>query len=66
MCKLSSKLQPWYECKDNILKVTWPTDDVFPADTRKVPDIYKIPVGKLLNISLANGIELALISHVPP
>ena len=62
---MSTRLQPWYECNDTQLIVTWPTDEVFPEDTKDVPDVYKTPIVKLLNISPVYSPELTIVSHNP-
>ena len=63
---MSARLQPWYECNDTQLTVMWPTDDVFPEDTKDVPDVYKTPIVKLLNTPPVFSPELAIFSHNPP
>ena len=64
-CKMSTRLQPWYECNDTQLTVMWPTDDVFPEDTKIVPDVYKTPIVKLLKIPPVFSLELTIVSHHP-
>ena len=63
---MSTEVQPWYECKDGLMTVKWPTDKVFPVDEKKVPDIFTSPIIKRLNTSPIYNPEMVILSHVPP
>ena len=63
---MSTRLQPWYECNDNQLTVMWPTDDVFPENTKDLPNVYKTPIVELLNTPPVFNPELTILSRIPP
>ena len=63
---MSTRLQPWYNCNNNLLTVMWPTDDVFPVDTKVIPDTYKTTNIKLLNTSPPFIPEIVILTHSPP
>ena len=63
---MSTRLQPWYKCENNLLTVTWPTDGVFPVDVKDIPESYKTPIIKSLNNSPVYSPELVVIDHNPP
>ena len=64
---MSKSFQPWYECKDDILTVTWPTDDVFAIDTdRDVLYNYEDSIGKRLKTFSPHSLEMVVLDHGPP
>ena len=63
---MSTRLQPWYECTGNLLKVTWPTETVFPLDVKEVPETFNSPVHKLLHAKPAYSPEMVILTHSPP
>ena len=64
---MSTSLQPWFECKNNLLRVTWPTDDVFPEYVKEIPDVFTTRLTKLFNaFQPPYGPELSILTHIPP
>ena len=63
---MSTRRQPWYECTGNLLKVTWPTETVFPQDVQKVPDVFGSTISKLLNVKPPYSPIMVILTHKPP
>ena len=63
---MSTRRQPWYECTGNLLKVTWPTETVFPSDVQKVPDVFGSAIVKRLNTKPLYSPNMVILTHKPP
>ena len=63
---MSTTLQPWYECTDDMLKVIWPTETVYSPDVKEVPDVFASPITKLLNAKPVYIPEMVILTHRPP
>ena len=63
---MSRRLQPWYECTGNLLKVTWPTKTIFPLDVWKIPEEFGSTIAKLLNVKPPYSPNMVILTHKPP
>ena len=65
-CRMSARLQPWYECTGNLLKVTWPTETVFLQNVTTVPDFFRSAISKRLKAKPPCSLMMVILTHKPP
>ena len=63
---MSTRRKPWYECTGDLLKVTWPTNTLFPQDVKKVPQDFGSSIVKRLNMKPQYSPLMVILTNNPP